>query len=566
MNDSKLKRKNSKTNNKILNIIKKSKTLFIKDSNNEIMEKKTPEKERKRKLDNICPYCHKSLYSKFNKDRHVDKTHLKKDMGQCPICNGKFHNIESHVKKCKKIFENKDLLNKKSLSIKWKDLNKENNDESLKNDMQLQEEVENISFNSQISLNEDKDKKNINEIYPKKNFNILKVNQLYFNIKIDIKDINNKSELIEDKIIDFSIKSKKEKKNVDINEIIKRNMYNILKQYSYISLNENYFLFKNLILGHGKNGLVLFGIDVKGANPVAIKTQKNLNSKNSFNTEILVMNKLKKYKVFPKLYEKINLNEKIFLIETLLLPNIEKFHEFCGGRFSIITIYKIGIEILNLFKLFHSTGYLYLDLKCDNLVLLDNPIKYDNFKSNITFIDFGHCVKYINDNGLHLYPKYAPRGHGNLYYSSINSLSDKPISRKDDIISLCYLLIDLFNGPFPWINLAITKKEIIELKKKYKPNSLCKKELNEVLLIFDNVNNLNFCEEPNYNEYIKILDQYIVKKTKKHFYEIPFDWDGKISEIKKNVYNNLNIEKNNKEINGLFEGYPLFFMNYYLNK
>lgn len=235
----------------------------------------------------------------------------------------------------------------------------------------------------------------------------------------------------------------------------------------------------------------------------------------------------------------------------------------------MITIYKIGIEILNLFKLFHKSGYLYLDLKCDNLVLLDNPIKYNNFVSNITLIDYGYCVKYINNEGSHLSQQNSPKKHGNIYYASINSLEGNAISRKDDIISLCYLLIDLINGPLPWSNLSTdykSKKKTIKLKTLYTPIILCGNDMKEVLFIFENVNNLGFCDIPNYNQYIKILDGYIMEKTKKHFNDIPFDWEEKMTEIRKKNNNKSYLKKNNKEIYELFDGYPEFYWNYYLNK
>lgn len=562
MNNKEVNIKDIGNNNIIFNIIKVSKNFNNISSNKSIKIEKESDK--------ICYYCNNIFYSKFNKCRHVDKIHLKKDIGQCPKCNGKFHNIENHIKKCNNIIiGNKNLNNEKNIFTKCENLNEINCNEFLKKNIQIKADVENIFFNSEINLNENENKKNKTEIIPKENFDIFKVNNFNFNFKLTIQDKNNKSGLTKNKVNDFFIKVEKKKKNINLNEIIKNNMYNILTEYAYIPLDNNYFIFKNLVLGHGKYGSVWFGIDIKNANPIAIKAQNHINSKDSFKLEILIMNKLMRYKIFPQLYKKLIVNEKIFLIETLFFPNIEKVRKFCSGKFSLITIYKIGIEILNLLKLFHKSGYLYLDLKCDNLVLLDNPIKYNNFVSNITLIDYGCCVKYINNNGSHLSQKNSPRKHGNNYYASINSLTGNAISRKDDIISLCYLLIDLFNGPFPWGNLdtdSINKNETIKLKRKNTPKILCGNCMEEVLLIFEEVNNLDFYDTPNYDQYIKIFDEYIIKKTKKHFYDIPFDWDEKMAEIKKKNDDKSNSEKNNKEIYELFDGYPEFYWNYYLNK
>lgn len=569
MNDKHITIKNTKYNNRIFNILKVSKNNFTNTSSNDSIIKKISEKKKEEESDKICPYCYRSFYSEFNKSRHVDKIHLKKDIGQCPKCNGKFHNIENHIKKCNIIIGNRNLNNEINIFTKCENLNEINCNEFLKKVIQIKADVENIFFNSEINLDENDNKKNKNEIITKENFNIFKVDKFNFGFKPIIQDMNNKAELTENKINDFFIEVEKQTKNDNISEIIKKNMYNILTKYTYIPLDNNYFIFKNLILGHGKYGSVWFGINIKNAIPIAIKVQNNINSKDSFKLEILIMNILKKYKIFPKLYKELIINEKIFLIETLFFPNIEKVLKFCGGKFSVITIYKIGIEVLNLFKLFHKSGYLYLDLKCDNLVLLDNPIKYNNFVSNISLIDYGYCVKYINNEGSHLSQQNSPKKHGNIYYASINSLKGNAISRKDDIISLCYLLIDLINGPLPWSNLSTDNKskiETIKLKTVYTPKILCGNDMKEVLFIFENVNNLGFCDIPNYNQYIKILDGYIMGKTKKHFNDIPFDWEEKMTEIRKKNDNKSYLKKNNKEIYELFDGYPEFYWNYYLNK
>ena len=60
--------------------------------------------------------------------------------------------------------------------------------------------------------------------------------------------------------------------------------------------------------------------------------------------------------------------------------------------------------------------------------------------------------------------------YGNSYLSSINALYKNPVSRRDNIINLCYLLIDLYLGSLPWVNLVNDEngiKKNIELKKIY---------------------------------------------------------------------------------------------------
>ena len=83
---------------------------------------------------------------------------------------------------------------------------------------------------------------------------------------------------------------------------------------------------------------------------------------------------MEKYEIFSKFYDKIELFERIFVVETLHGSNIEKLRNFCGRKFSMKTIYRIGFEILLGLKLIHDAGFIYLNLKSDNISLLLNPI------------------------------------------------------------------------------------------------------------------------------------------------------------------------------------------------
>ena len=135
-------------------------------------------------------------------------------------------------------------------------------------------------------------------------------------------------------------------------------------------------MFKDLVISQGKYGTVFFGIDVKKARPVAIKVS-NEEKRNIFlSAEIEIMKKLSKYKVFTEVYDDIKLLDQIYIIETLQGPDLSKIRKFYGKNFSIITVYKIGIQILRCLKYIHQTGYLYIDLKENNITILCNPVTY----------------------------------------------------------------------------------------------------------------------------------------------------------------------------------------------
>ena len=56
------------------------------------------------------------------------------------------------------------------------------------------------------------------------------------------------------------------------------------------------------------------------------------------------------------------------------------------------------------------------------------------------------CSKFQDDNGKHLPDEEMESFYGNLVFASLNTLKFNKPSRKDDLISLCYLLVALLNG------------------------------------------------------------------------------------------------------------------------
>ena len=74
---------------------------------------------------------------------------------------------------------------------------------------------------------------------------------------------------------------------------------------------------------------------------------------------------------------------------------------------------------------------------------------------NVKLIDFGYTSKYLDENGEHLEHQKVGTFTGNLLFASVNTLDYNNSSRKDDFISLSYLMIYLLNrGIMPLITLT----------------------------------------------------------------------------------------------------------------
>lgn len=66
---------------------------------------------------------------------------------------------------------------------------------------------------------------------------------------------------------------------------------------------------------------------------------------------------------------------------------------------------------------------------------------------NVTMIDLGFVSSYINqENGQHIRKRKMDVFTGSMMFSSVNQLNFYTTSRRDDLLSLVYLLIFLLNN------------------------------------------------------------------------------------------------------------------------
>lgn len=97
----------------------------------------------------------------------------------------------------------------------------------------------------------------------------------------------------------------------------------------------------------------------------------------------------------------------------------------------------------------------------------------------IRLIDYGLCTKYVDHNGQHIEQKKEQKFLGNTTFASINSLNLVSLGRRDDLISLCYILLYIIDGNIIFLdvdpNLTDIKKfkRIRRMKNRVTPEILC---------------------------------------------------------------------------------------------
>ena len=281
-----------------------------------------------------------------------------------------------------------------------------------------------------------------------------------------------------------------------------------LKEYKYIF--KKYKPIKKI--GEGCFGNIYSVIRLKDKSIFAMKTEKINTKEKMLESEAYILYNLQKGLGIPKLITYGRNKNYNILIETLLGKSLENIFIKRQLKCNIVDVCAVGIQIIDRLEWIHSNNIIYRDIKPENfLVGINDP-------NVIYVIDFGLCKKYRSSKtGKHILPKADSKFCGNLKFSSSNTTRGKESSRRDDIISLGYMLIYLIKKGLPWDyiykgnNLTNSKYiELVFLKDTNAYGKLFNGLPSEFKEFIQYAENLKFDQDPNYSYLRSILNKIIV--------------------------------------------------------
>jgi serine/threonine protein kinase len=197
-------------------------------------------------------------------------------------------------------------------------------------------------------------------------------------------------------------------------------------------------------IGHGAFGNIYSVIRLKDNIAFAMKIEKKNPNQKILESEAYYLYLLQGFGI-PKFITYGHVKNYNILIETLLDKSL--YHLFIRNNYKcpITDVCLIGIQILERLEWIHSKDIIYRDVKPENFLIgINDP-------NVIYVVDFGLCKKFRSSKtGKHLLPKLTGRFNGTLKYASPNVIKGKESSRRDDLISLGYMLIYLYKRNLPW--------------------------------------------------------------------------------------------------------------------
>ena len=176
-----------------------------------------------------------------------------------------------------------------------------------------------------------------------------------------------------------------------------------------------------------------------------------------------------------------NDGQHYYMVLNLLGDSLETIKQRLG-RLTLLSVLQIGVQGLNLLMAIHDKYLVHRDIKPSNFVF-----GIGNY--NLNLIDFGFCKPYLV-NGTHILNKPTSSLVGTPNFASVYAHDFNELSRRDDLISLGYMLLYFLNGSLEW-QLERNHDNIKAMKLNLGNDSVILKYLNSVT-------KLEFNEEPNY--------------------------------------------------------------------
>ena len=266
--------------------------------------------------------------------------------------------------------------------------------------------------------------------------------------------------------------------------------------------------------------------DIQTNESFALKVEFHQAKQPVLDIELSILKEIQGVNYFPRLISYGETDLIKYIAMELLGPSISKVRrQLPNKRYTAFSVLRLGYEMLVCIEEMHKRGFIHRDIKPGNFLIRPNRL------FPLCLIDFGLSSSYIDqETNRHITYKKDVGFVGTFRYASLNVHKEVEVSRRDDLISWFYSILELANGSLPWPG-SQDRAKTEEIKKKMTPEELCEDLPDEFIDIYNYLMRIKFEEEPDY----RLIKEYLVSALNNYeFTTFRFDWEHlKHSKLKK---------------------------------
>jgi tau tubulin kinase len=212
-------------------------------------------------------------------------------------------------------------------------------------------------------------------------------------------------------------------------------------------------------------GVIYQATDKHRTCDVAIKMEKPDKAKRILTSEYEFLKKLQGKKGIVPVYEFVNQSscgKQNFFVMELKGTNLANFRKSQGRNFTPSVAIPILQQMLNAIENVHNSGIIHRDIKPSNFVMG----RTGDDKNQVYLVDFGLAKDHLDlATMLPLNPRGNTDFRGTIPYASINAHMKQELSRRDDMWSFFFVILEFLDQPLAWKQ-NTNKDEVRDMKRK----------------------------------------------------------------------------------------------------